>query len=281
MRSRSVLFVLLLSLAVVVPGLALPPNLVKGGGFNAPTDLQLWSPGLDWQGIDAQSRVKSGSALVSPDGHLFSQCVAVLAGRDYDFGARVLLAHQNGQHAVAPAFVQVDFFPDYSCSVTSALSARTNSVDSASGRFRALAGHATAPDGSLSAMVSLVAAAPTLFDDVFVQERGGCVPDDTTLCFGGGRFGATVTYFLGDGPPRQEPVVQISTDSGYFYTYSADDAELTIELANASSKQFVIAGMTNLRLEIVVKDWETGQQKQYVNVPNHFLSTIDDAFPKQ
>ena len=53
---------------------------------------------------------------------------------------------------------------------------------------------------------------------------------------------------------------------------------MTIKSNGAS---FVIGGMTNLHLQITVKDWSTGQQKVYLNAPVHFLSPIADAFTAQ
>jgi hypothetical protein len=119
---------------------------------------------------------------------------------------------------------------------------------------------------------------PGLFDDVYLQESGGCTADDTTLCLSGGRLSARLETIDDDGGRHAAPVVQLSVNSGYFYTYSADDAEVTIKSNGAS---FVIGGMTNLHLQITVKDWSTGQQKVYVNEPVHFLTPIVDAFAAQ
>jgi hypothetical protein len=293
MRLRS--FVLLLILAAV-PCFGLPPNLIKGGTFDTPEDLKSWRrtsnrTGLEWQGLDSQARPASGSATVIGSLGGWAQCVAITPGREYDFGARLMIT--RGVRKFSPAgpraYVQLDFWGDDLCRYGSSLGqARTPAVVGATGRFTAVSARVFVPEEARGVLLTLVgvdedaprvSAAPVLFDDVFLQQRGGCVPDDTTLCLAGGTLGATATYFDVLGQPHQAPVVHLSTTSGYFYTYSPDDAELTIKMTGA--KSFVIGGMTNLPLRITVRDWDTGQEKKFTNEYPHFLSPIVDAFPAE
>lgn len=298
MRLRSLPLLLLVFIAV--PCFALPPNLIKGGSFDTPDDLQNWRAGsglifLDWEGLDSQARPASGSAIVYGSVGGWTQCVAVTPGKEYDFGARLMVTRGNRKTPAAPrAFVQVAFWGDPLCRFGASFSpAFTPAAVGATGRFVAVSARVQAPKDAYGALLTIVGtqdgpaavATPVLFDDVFLQELGGCVPDETTLCLADGKLSATATYFDAHGGPFQAPVVQLSTTSGYFYTYSPDDAELTIKMTDppegSEARSFVIGGMTNLRLLITVKDWATGQEKKYSNEPPHFLSPIVDAFTAQ
>jgi len=294
MRLNPLHLPLVLCAVLTVPVFALPPNLVKGGSFDTFDDLRLWTAayGLEWEGVDAQWRANSGTATVLRAGGAVTQCVAITPGRDYDFGARILVPHEVDVPSRPRGYVQVDFWPSATCSggAQPLATAQTQRViSSPNGRFTAVSARVFAPEEARSAMVSLfgvdghfaASSQAILFDDVFLQERGGCVPDDLTLCFGGGRFSATVVYYDAHDDAHQAPAIQISPTSGYFYTYSPDDAELTIKGGAAGSKSFVIGGMTNLRLQIVVHDYTLGQERRYNNDAGHFLSPIADAFPTE
>jgi len=295
MRLRS--FALLLFVLVAVPTFALPPNLIVGGSFDTPEDLQKWritsnKAFLGWVGLDSQSRPASGSATVFGSlGGYRSQCVEVTPGREYDYGARLMVTHGARKFAGdgTQAYVRITFWGDSLCRYGVPVGeAQTEAVAGPTGRFVAVSAHAQTPEDARGAYLTLISvdanapaasAAPTLFDDVFLQERGGCVPDEVTLCLAGGSLSASATYFDASGSAHQAQVVHLSTTSGYFFTDSPDDAELTIKTDGA--KSFVIGGMTNLGLRITVKDWTTGQEKRYVNESPHFLSPIVDAFSAQ
>ena len=195
----------LLCAVLALPAFGAPPNLVKGGSFDTYTDLKFWGNpfmGMDWQGVDAQSRPDSGSATLARREGGVSQCVAVTGGRFYDFGARVLLTSSGGRPAAAVAYMQIDFspalaVPPFACLGQPLATVQTNrAVGSPNGRFQALAGHVFAPEEAHSALVTLFnidrkapyvnGGDPALFDDVFLQESGGCAADDTTLCLSGG-----------------------------------------------------------------------------------------------
>jgi hypothetical protein len=298
MRSKSVAVLLLVFAAI--PCFALPPNLIKGGSFDTPDDLQNWRRGpgfgfLDWQGLDSQARPASGSANVYGNSGGWAQCVSITPNREYDFGARLLVTRGARKSSIAAprAYVQVSFWADDLCRFGAPLAeAFTPAAVGATGRFVSVSARVQAPEFARAVLLAIigfqegpaVSAAPILFDDVFLQERGGCVPDETTLCLADGRLSATATVFDAHGEPVLTPVVQLSTTSGYFYTYSPDDAELTIKMTDPPAdggKSFVIGGMTNLRLLITVKDWDSGQEKKYRNEFPHFLSPIVDAFPAQ
>jgi hypothetical protein len=295
MGSKAICRFLVLLLFGAFPALALPPNLIKGGGFDTSDDLRNWGMAgggfVDWQGIDAQARANSGSLVMQGHTAEFSQCVRVTQRIDYEFGAKVMVTHTTHRPSSPLAYMKVEFLASQICSgpVLESVQTRT-AVTSANGRFVALSGHSFAPDGVAAARVTLIANDPDasgfngpqfLFDDVFVRARGACSADPTTLCLDDAKLGMTVTYFDNQDVAHKMAAVQVSPNSGYFYTYGADDAELTIRMTEAAngSKSFVIGGMTDLRLQMDVTDWTTGDVRSYSNPSLHFLSPIVDAFP--
>src|SRR5262245_26243318 len=195
MHSRPIHAVFVLSLVLALPAFALQPNLVKGGSFDTFDDIRNWRGiGLDWEGIDAQSRPDSGSGTLSNRASGVSQCIAITPNREYDFGARVLLTRTGGLGPNAPrAYVKLEFWPAVGCdrgAAPLASAVTSQAITSPNGRFTALSARLYAPADAGNAKVTLLAVdpqsgkpnpAPALFDDVFLQERGGCVPDDATL----------------------------------------------------------------------------------------------------
>jgi hypothetical protein len=300
MRLRSLALLLFLA---AVPCFGLTPNLIVGGSFDTPEDLRNWrrdsnKASLDWVGVDSQSRPGSGSATVYGNGGGYrSQCVAVTPGLLYDFGARLMVTRgaRKFSGAGTQAYVQITYKVDSLCRYGVPVGEeRTETVVGATGRFVAVSTHTQAPNDAHGAYLTLVsfdegapapAAAATLFDDVFLRERGGCLPDKVTLCLAGGHLSAAATYFDGEGLPHQAQVIHLSTSSGYFYTGNPDDAELTVKMTGSTdgngAKSFVIGGMTSLRLEITITDWDSMQVKRYTNEAQHYLSPIVDAFPAQ
>lgn len=300
MRVRCVPAVLLF-LVVAVPAFAIPPNLIKGGTFDDLDALSNWTRTsnrvtFDWNGVDALARPTSGSAaVVSNRADGIQQCVQVFATHDYEFGARVQTARGTTRFNVSRmlAYAAMAFYTDPGCKGTKLDEVATERVVlGPSGRFTAIGGVKRAPVGTQSALLTLIAddedapsalaAAPVFFDDVFLRDAGGCVPDHKTLCFADGTLRATASIFNSQQKPEAALAVQISPSSGYFYTYSPDDAEFTIKTIDLSGagegKWVVIGGMTNLRLEIAVEELARGQRKKFTNPEGHFLSPVVDVF---
>jgi hypothetical protein len=281
--------------------LAVPPNLVKGGSFDGPESLDNWrlktglsQIGLEWAVIDSLGRPESGSLAVSARRGGISQCVPVTGGTLYDFGARVLVPRrfQKLNRPGPNAYLEVDFSANGDCTSAFLAQALTErALAGPSGRFVSLRGTVAAPEEARSALISLLTnddtsnlqynGDPSMFDDVFLQQAGGCAPDHQTLCLAGGKLRASATYFDAHDTALKAFAIQVSPTTGYFYTYSADDAELTVKTIDldASGKWVVIGGMTNLRLIIAVQDVDRHEERTYTNESGHFLSPIVDMFP--
>lgn len=300
-RSFPIMIVLLL---LAIPLFALPPNLVKGGAFDDPSALQNWvsfangQVDKQWSDVDALGQRGSGSVSVGAKNGGIAQCVPVTGGLLYDFGARVLVPRRQQKLFPMPgpsAYVKIDFFTSPTCSGGNFFGEKFSdqAIPGPLGRFIAVHGQVIAPFEAAAALITLVSrdermqgvlpGDPSLFDDVYMQEAGGCAPDDRTLCLAGGKLRAVVTAFDAHGTPLDIPAIQISPITGYFYTYSSDDPELTIKAYDLASfgKWLVVGGMTDLRLIIRVEDLERQEERTFTNDAGHFLSPIVDVFPEK
>ena len=100
---------------------------------------------------------------------------------------------------------------------------------------------------------------------------GSCVPGDTTLCLGDGRFRVTATWATatGSGPAHAAP---LTADTGTFWFFSAANVELILEVLDGcalNQHQWVSAtGLTDVRVELNVEDTTTGETFTYTNPPN-------------
>lgn len=96
-----------------------------------------------------------------------------------------------------------------------------------------------------------------------------CVPEATTLCLAGGRFGVTATYrdwTSAASPARAESLTETS---GVFWFYSPENLELFVKSIDACSEfdRFWIfaAGLTNLEVELTVRDHWADRTEIYRN----------------
>src|SRR5436190_24022621 len=102
MRMKTTL-TLFVSVLAALPLAAASPNLLGGGGFDTPAHVALWGlpqgtrtseaneAAASWIGVDALGSPNSGAMIMTGNGAV-AQCVAVEAGKSYDFGARILVA---------------------------------------------------------------------------------------------------------------------------------------------------------------------------------------------
>jgi len=132
---------------------------------------------------------------------------------------------------------------------------------------------ASAPDGTLWA-----AQGP---DGLARITTGPCVPNDTSLCFGG-RFRVRASWFdFHDGSSGQATAVATSPLSGYFWFSSPNNIEIVAKILDGCPVNergwFFAAGMTRLGVEIEVRDTQTGLYRNYANTPREPFAPIEDT----
>lgn len=110
---------------------------------------------------------------------------------------------------------------------------------------------------------------------------GDC-SSETALCLGEGRFVVEVTWTTPDGASGSAHPVSITSDSGYFWFFDPDNAELIVKVLNGCSVNdhywFFSGGLTNVQVTITVTDSATGETKTYTNPQDTpFAPIIDTA----
>jgi len=100
-------------------------------------------------------------------------------------------------------------------------------------------------------------------------DRSPCFEDATTLCLGaGGRFAVTATWSTerGIGAGQSIPV---SADTGGFWFFADDNLEIlvkTLDGCPVNDRWWVFAaGLTNVAVEVMVRDTSSGQFHRYPN----------------
>jgi len=97
-----------------------------------------------------------------------------------------------------------------------------------------------------------------------------CVPDETTHCLSNGRFRVEATWANFTGGTGDGQAILPSADSGEFWFFDANNTELVVKVIDACSdprNSFWVfaAGLTNVEVEIVVTDTQSGQMRFYDN----------------
>ncbi len=86
----------------------------------------------------------------------------------------------------------------------------------------------------------------------------GCQPSETALCLGGGRFRATASWKAGPGNQGAARARTLGRDSGWFWFFSPDNAEVLVKVLDGCSVNdaywVFAAGLTTLEVELRVED---------------------------
>ncbi len=108
-----------------------------------------------------------------------------------------------------------------------------------------------------------------------------CVVDATTLCLNASRFRVNVTWANPDGTNGSGQAVGLTSDTGYFWFFSANNVEMVIKVVDGrplNSRFWVFAGgLTNVRVVITVTDTQTGVVRAYTNPQGTAFQPIQDT----
>lgn len=111
-----------------------------------------------------------------------------------------------------------------------------------------------------------------------------CVPDDTTLCTGGGendnRFAVSVTWKDFSGRTGQgRALANQQQGSGLFWFFGPQNIELAVKILDGRPVNdhwwVFYASLTNVEFTLTVHDTATGQVREYQNPPRNFASRGD------
>lgn len=101
-----------------------------------------------------------------------------------------------------------------------------------------------------------------------IRTAHGCVPSDTRLCLGGGRFAAEASWRTEQGTEGAARVAAArGPDSGLFWFFRPDNWELQVKLLDGCALTgawwVFAAATTNVEYELVVTDMASGEDARY------------------
>lgn len=107
-----------------------------------------------------------------------------------------------------------------------------------------------------------------------------CIADGDTLCLNNGRFKVEATFDTGSQSGNAQ-VVKLTDETGYLWFFSSSNVEVVIKVLDGcplNDKFWVfIAGLTNVRVALVVTDTQTNVSKTYTNPPNTKYVAVQDT----
>ena len=109
---------------------------------------------------------------------------------------------------------------------------------------------------------------------------GTCNPSSGALCLAGGRFKVEASWQTEDA---QGPATgtSLGNDSGAFWFFDPDNAELTVKVLNACDgfgRYWVFAsGLTDVEVRITVTDTQSGRVRSYFNPQGKAFAPVQDV----
>lgn len=108
-----------------------------------------------------------------------------------------------------------------------------------------------------------------------------CTADETTLCLYGGRFRVQAGYTDYSGTAGTGRARALTTDSGYFWFFDADNVELLAKMVNGCSYGsrlgVYVGGLTDVETTIRVTDTRDGTSREYTKPLGERFTMISDA----
>ena len=179
---------------------------------------------------------------------------------------------------------------EYTITVTDTATGAVRTYVNASGRLASVA-DTGAFDGESGALAPEPRSAkvespgsdlrPSTFD-LRPVSSAACAAGPTTLCLNAGRFQVQVSWRApSQGTSGAGNAVALTSDTGYFWFFNADNIELVIKVVDGrafNNRFWVFYGaLSNVEYTITVTDTATGTVKNYFNPANQLASVADTA----
>jgi hypothetical protein len=114
---------------------------------------------------------------------------------------------------------------------------------------------------------------------------GSCLPEDSTLCLGKGRFRVTASWRRADGTSGTGRAVPITDDTGYFWFFDAANIEVVTKVLDAcgvNARYWVFSGgLTNLEVSLDITDTRSDLRKTYTNPAGTPYAPVQDTLAFQ
>ncbi len=148
------------------------------------------------------------------------------------------------------------------------------------------AGSRTRLGGAPPMALAVVQQAGPASVDRFAQaaEENSCTPGATALCLQDGRYEVRVSWQAGERSGEGKAIPRTS-NTGMFWFFDADNVEVAVKVLDGCSfngrRWVVMAGLTDVQVDVSVRDSRTGAAKLYRNPGGTRFRTMLDitAFP--
>ena len=111
-------------------------------------------------------------------------------------------------------------------------------------------------------------------------DTSACLANEKTLCLRDGRFELRATFVgpEGLGQAKAEP---LTPDTGFLYFFRRENIEIIAKVLDGcgvnQQRWVFLAGLTNLRVEVTVRDTETGAINRYSNSEGTPFQPVQDT----
>lgn len=107
-----------------------------------------------------------------------------------------------------------------------------------------------------------------------------CIPSDTNVCLGNGRFSVSATWRTSNAQGVAHRV-SVSDDTAGFWFFNASNTEMLFKILDGcgvnNQRWFFAGGLTNVEVTMTVRDTKTGATKIYTNPLDRTFQTITDT----
>jgi hypothetical protein len=114
-----------------------------------------------------------------------------------------------------------------------------------------------------------------------LSQAAGCTASTTAMCLQKERFEVTATWRLADGTTGSGRAVPLTTDSGFFWFFAEANIEMVVKVIDGcalNQRYWVFAGgLTNVGVDLQVRDTTSGEVKTYTNQRGTAFAPIQDT----
>ena len=120
-----------------------------------------------------------------------------------------------------------------------------------------------------------------ILDDEKKAPQGGCHADFRTLCLQDGRFEITAEWRTPQGKAGEGNPGAFTDETGYFWFFSNQNIEVLVKILDGcginDSYWVYVAGLTNIWVELEIRDTKTGELKTWTNPMGQSFRPIEDT----
>jgi hypothetical protein len=115
----------------------------------------------------------------------------------------------------------------------------------------------------------------------FYETPPSCVPGESVMCLGEGRYRVEVTYERGTELKGAGKAVGLSQESGLFWFFSPSNVETIIKVLDGcgvnNHRWIYTTGLTDLRVLVLVADTHTGATASYLSQGGAAFAPVTDT----